>query len=105
MAYVGCGTGRHALRLAARGAKVTGVDFSEGMLARARCAARGRVRLLRHDVNRRLPLPSGRFDRVLSCLVLEHMSEHSVDARLARRYPRARKYVGWPMLVVLSLRK
>ena len=27
---VGCGTGRHALRLAARGANVVGVDFSDG---------------------------------------------------------------------------
>ncbi|HEY8207703.1 MAG TPA: methyltransferase domain-containing protein, partial [Myxococcaceae bacterium] len=30
----GCGTGRHAVRLAGRGAVVTGVDFSSGMLAR-----------------------------------------------------------------------
>ena len=33
---VGCGTGRHALRLASAGAVVTGVDFSEGMLEHAR---------------------------------------------------------------------
>lgn len=33
---LGCGTGRHALWLAAAGAHVTGVDFSEGMLAEAR---------------------------------------------------------------------
>jgi hypothetical protein len=33
---VGCGTGRHAVRLAERGANVIGVDFSDGMLARAR---------------------------------------------------------------------
>ncbi len=33
---VGCGTGRHALELARRGYKVTGVDLSEGMLKVAR---------------------------------------------------------------------
>ena len=33
---VGCGTGRHALRLAVAGAQVQAVDFSEEMLARAR---------------------------------------------------------------------
>src|SRR3954469_9134228 len=33
---VGCGTGRHALRLARAGAAVTAIDFSEAMLAQAR---------------------------------------------------------------------
>ena len=32
---LGCGTGRHALWLAAAGATVTAVDFSPGMLAEA----------------------------------------------------------------------
>ena len=33
---VGCGTGRHSIELAKRGYKVTGVDFSSGMLTEAR---------------------------------------------------------------------
>ncbi len=33
---VGCGTGRHAIALARRGYRVTGLDLSDGMLARAR---------------------------------------------------------------------
>jgi SAM-dependent methyltransferase len=33
---IGCGTGRHAIELAARGYQVTGVDLSEAQLARAR---------------------------------------------------------------------
>lgn len=33
---VGCGTGRHAIELARRGYRVTGVDLSEGMLRQAR---------------------------------------------------------------------
>jgi len=37
---IGCGTGRHAVELAKRGLRVTGVDLSEGMLAQARRRAR-----------------------------------------------------------------
>ncbi len=36
---IGCGTGRHAVELAKRGFKVTGLDLSEGMLAEAEKAA------------------------------------------------------------------
>jgi cyclopropane fatty-acyl-phospholipid synthase-like methyltransferase len=36
---VGCGTGRHAVELAKRGYRVTGVDISPGMLAEARKTA------------------------------------------------------------------
>ena len=36
---VGCGTGRHAIALAAEGYRVTGVDLSEGMLEVARSRA------------------------------------------------------------------
>ncbi|MCW5850641.1 MAG: methyltransferase domain-containing protein [Anaerolineae bacterium] len=36
---MGCGTGRHAVELARRGYRVTGVDISAGMLAEARKAA------------------------------------------------------------------
>jgi len=173
---LGCGTGRHALWLAAAGATVTGVDFSEGMLAEARRKPGAEaIRFVVHDLH--LPLPfSTEFDLVVSGLVLEHLREldgffaearrvlkpggravvsamhpamclrgtqarftdpasgevvqpgsqpHSVgafvmaavrggfrlsevaefapDAEFAVKYPRASKYVGWPMLVVMSL--
>ena len=74
---VGCGTGRHALRLAAHGARVVGVDFSEGMLARAheKEGAAG-VSWVVHDVTQvPLPLPARAFDRVLCALVLDHIAE------------------------------
>jgi malonyl-CoA O-methyltransferase len=174
---LGCGTGRHALRLAAAGAEVTAVDFSEGMLAAARHKPGAeRVRFLVHDLHDPLPLPAGSFDRVVSGLVLEHLrdldgffreahrmlrpegravisamhpamllrgsqarftdpesgrvvqpgslphqlgdfimaavragfridhiGEHAPDEAFAARYPRAEKYIGWPMLVVLGL--
>jgi malonyl-CoA O-methyltransferase len=76
---VGCGTGRHALRLAARGARVTGVDFSRGMLAKAKAKAdaRGELKLtfVEHDVTKSLPFVDGSFDRVLSALVVDHIRD------------------------------
>lgn len=49
---VGCGTGRHAIELTARGYSVTGIDLSESQLARARekASARGlNIDFQRHD--------------------------------------------------------
>ena len=64
---VGAGTGRHAIRIAAAGARVTALDFSEEMLAKAReKPGADRVRWLVHDVARPLPFAPGSFDRVLS---------------------------------------
>jgi hypothetical protein len=34
---------------------------------------------------------------------LREVTERAPDAEFAARYPRAAKYVGWPMLVVLHL--
>jgi ubiquinone/menaquinone biosynthesis C-methylase UbiE len=178
VADVGCGTGRHAVRLAAAGARVTALDFSDRMLEAARRkAGAAAVRFVAHDVTRPLPLPDAAFDRVLCCLVadhvpdlaalyrelarvcarraggavivssahpalmlrgvqarfhdprtgeraqidstrhqvsdhvtaalraglrLEHVSEHVADAALAMTHPRAEKYVGWPLLLVLK---
>lgn len=177
IADIGCGTGRHALRLAAAGAHVTAVDFSEAMLAQAAAKpGANAVRWVRHDLADHLPFPNASFDRVLCCLVLDHIpdladllsecrricrpdgfvlisvmhpammlrglqarftdpatgretrpascphqvsdyvtaairagcqikhiSEHAVDAELARRSPRAEKYLGWPMLLMMLL--
>ena len=72
---VGCGTGRHSVRLAVRGARVVGVDFSDGMLARAKeKEGAAQVRWVVADVTRPpLPLPERSFDRVLSALVVDHV--------------------------------
>lgn len=36
---------------------------------------------------------------------IQRISEHAPDAEQAQRVPRAAKYVGWPMLVVMELNK
>jgi ubiquinone/menaquinone biosynthesis C-methylase UbiE len=64
----GCGTGFLALELAARGHRVTGVDFAHAMLAEARrkAAARGvSIRFEEADAER-LPFGTGSFDLAIS---------------------------------------
>jgi len=174
---VGCGTGRHAIRLASAGATVEALDFSSAMLAQARQkAGASGVSFRLHDLSCPLPFPAESFDRVLCGLVLDHiadlgslfgemrrvcrcsgrvvvsvmhpammlrgvqarfhdpyggreirpasyphqltdyvlaavragfvldhLSEHAVDETLANRLERARRYVGWPMLLVMRL--
>jgi malonyl-CoA O-methyltransferase len=176
---LGCGTGRHTTWLAAAGARVSALDFSEGMLEKARAKPGNEgVRFVVHDLHSRLPFPDASFDRVISGLVLEHlrelsgvcgeahrvlrpgsaavlsamhpamflrgsqarftdptsgqvvqpgsvkhqlsdfvmsavragfhldnMAEYAPDAAFAARYPRAEKYIAWPMLVILKLRR
>lgn len=173
---LGCGTGRHALWLAASAAEMTALDFSEGMLNEAgrKPGAEG-IRFVCHDIHLPLPLGEGEFDLVVSGLVLEHIREldgffreikrvlkpqgravvssmhpamflrgsqarftdpatgelvqpgsiaHSIsefvmgaaraelritgieevspNAEFAAKFPRAEKYIGWPMLVVMQ---
>jgi 2-polyprenyl-3-methyl-5-hydroxy-6-metoxy-1,4-benzoquinol methylase len=174
---VGCGTGRHAVSMAARGARVTAVDFSDGMLERAKQkSGNANVTFQVCDLVHALPFAAATFDLVLCALVLDHIadlenlfsemrrvcrssgsvivstvhpammlrgvqarfrdpgdgleirpksyphqmsdyvmaatrsgfvfdhfSEHSVGEELASRFERARKYIGWPMLLLMRL--
>ena len=73
---VGCGTGRHSLPLARQGARVTGIDFSPGMLQKAREKDGAEaVTFVEHDISTTFPFPSATFDRVISCLVVDHLSD------------------------------
>jgi ubiquinone/menaquinone biosynthesis C-methylase UbiE len=75
VADIGCGTGRHTLALAAAGAAVTALDLSGGMIAKARAkAAADAVRFVQANLEKPLPLAPAAFDRVLSCLVLDHVA-------------------------------
>jgi malonyl-CoA O-methyltransferase len=73
---LGCGTGRHALRLAAAGASVTAIDFSDGMLAQARKRAGTLpVDFRGHDLTQPLPFADVSFDRIICGLVLDHIPQ------------------------------
>jgi ubiquinone/menaquinone biosynthesis C-methylase UbiE len=87
---LGCGTGRHSLWLAAAGAEVTALDFSEGMLeiARAKPGAE-RVRFVQHDLHTPLLFADNEFDLVVSGLILEHLRELDGFFAEARRVLRA----------------
>jgi SAM-dependent methyltransferase len=74
---VGCGTGRLALALAERGAKVWGLDSSPEMLARARAVAGRRVGLKAGRAES-LPFKDDWFDLAILRLVV-----HLVDRTLA----------------------
>ena len=68
----GCGTGFLSFELAARGHRVTGVDFAPAMLAEARRKATQQhfsIRFEEADAER-LPFPSGSFDLAISRHVL-----------------------------------
>jgi SAM-dependent methyltransferase len=69
---VGSGTGFLALELAARGHRVTGIDFAPAMVARAREKAASRGLAVRFDQGdaEKLPYPDAGFDLVISRHVL-----------------------------------
>ena len=77
---VGCGAGRYARELAARGAWVVALDRSTRMLAQA--AAAGAPRPVQADMVR-LPLPSAAFDGCFVCASLLHIPRAQAPAVLA----------------------
>lgn len=73
---IGCGTGRHTLKLARASNRVTGIDLSAGMLAQARAKLHGfPVTLIQGDVMAGLSIPHGPFDAALTALVIEHIAD------------------------------
>jgi ubiquinone/menaquinone biosynthesis C-methylase UbiE len=71
----GCGNGAHAAALIARGATVTGIDKSTGMLSLARERLGGGAALFEADLAASLPFADGAFDRVLAALVLHYIED------------------------------
>lgn len=90
-----CGTGRHALRLARRGASVLGVDITEEYLREARRAAKGRpnLRYVRGDM-RRMPLKD-EFDAAINLWTsFGYFEDPADDLKTLRAYWRALKPGG-----------
>jgi SAM-dependent methyltransferase len=71
----GCGAGPLSAALRDRGAVVTGIDASEGMLNLARRRLGGDVALHRIDLSDRLPFADGAFDDVVASLVLHYLED------------------------------
>jgi SAM-dependent methyltransferase len=83
-----CGTGGHAIALAARGRRVAGIDVDESMIARAAAKkAGGSVTFLKGDMSRLDFLPSGAFDGIY-CIgnSLVHLSDTATVEQTLRGF-------------------
>ena len=75
---IGCGTGKNTGFLAQIGQKVQAVDFSEGMIERAKEKVRDEnVRFSLLDITRPWQLGDQAFDLIVCSLVLEHIQDLS----------------------------
>jgi SAM-dependent methyltransferase len=84
---VGCGTGRHTVKLAGQGNRVTGLDLSPGMLeiARGKLADFPDVVLVEGDFLAGPARARGPFDALVAALVLEHLRDLPAFFAEARR--------------------
>ncbi len=83
---LGCGTGKNTAWLAERARAVVALDFSAGMLARARDrVAAAHVWFIRHDVREPWPVPDAAVDVVVGNLILEHVEDLAPVYREAGR--------------------
>lgn len=70
----GCGTGKNTGYLAREAKSVLAMDFSEGMLKRARRNINAEnVSFIQHDIRGSWPFKGERFDWVIGNLILEHI--------------------------------
>jgi ubiquinone/menaquinone biosynthesis C-methylase UbiE len=73
---LGCGTGKNTPMLASIGAHVLAVDFSAGMIERARAKVTApNVTFEIADITRRWPCNDQSFDLIVCNLVLEHVAD------------------------------
>lgn len=76
---IGCGTGKNTSFLAQIGARVQALDFSEGMIQKAREKVNAEnVRFAMADLTQRWPSEDGSHDLVVCNLVLEHIEDLSL---------------------------
>lgn len=81
----GCGSGRLAAELAARGALMSGFDGSPAMLQLARQRLADSVPLTVADLGEPLPYGDGAFDDVVASLVLHYLGDWSGPLAELRR--------------------
>jgi ubiquinone/menaquinone biosynthesis C-methylase UbiE len=81
----GCGSGSLAAALRERGAIMTGIDRSTGLLALARARLNPDVPLHAADLGAPLPFPDAAFDDVVASLVLHYLRDWAATLRELRR--------------------
>ena len=75
---IGCGTGKNTLLLAEVGDRVHALDFSQGMIEKAREKVEAKnVRFSIADLTQRWPCEDKAYDLVVCNLVLEHIQDLS----------------------------
>ncbi len=75
---LGCGTGKNTAFLAEIGMNVHALDFSEGMVAKAREKVKaGNVRFSMADLTKRWPCEDAAYQLIICNLVLEHIKDLS----------------------------
>ena len=87
VADVGCGPGTYQSRIAARGARIIGIDYSAGMLRECRALASRHVHgvaLVRADAQA-LPLADASCDLLLAASMLFHVPDRELALREMRR--------------------
>jgi len=73
---IGCGTGKNTALLSKVGKRVHGIDFSEGMIQKAREKLKSaNVQFSVADITKRWPVPDQSADLVTCNLVLEHIED------------------------------
>jgi GrpB-like predicted nucleotidyltransferase (UPF0157 family)/trans-aconitate methyltransferase len=72
---VGCAAGHLSVALAGRGAEVTGVDLSQGMVDVARRLSGGKAEFRWADITEPLAFETGTFDLITASLVLHYFED------------------------------
>ena len=73
---LGCGTAKNTPFFLSRAKKVIGIDFSEGMLQKARQKVKdARCKFIKADIMEDWPVENGSIDLISSNLVLEHIED------------------------------
>jgi ubiquinone/menaquinone biosynthesis C-methylase UbiE len=83
---IGCGTGKNTIFLAQIGEQVHALDFSAGMIEKAKEKVTAEnVRFSMADLTKRWPCDDAAYDLIVCCLVLEHIEDLShIFAEAAR---------------------
>ena len=83
---LGCGTGKNTIFLTQVGSRVHALDFSEGMIAKARQKVHaGNVTFSVADLTQKWPCDEAGSDLIVCSLVLEHIEDLSFIFSEARR--------------------